>query len=351
LDLLARRNPPIFSRNHTLPKHPCERVEAHRPALLVPTVAVTMRPASLATSTSAPAPIRPPTTRSATPEQALLEALERLQTELNEVKVRESAQARVLEQLEAQLREAAGLQRLFLPAVLPSIPGFEVRVIHQSCEEVGGDSYDAVRLDEHRVGFSLADATGHGIPAAMLSAFVRRGLRELTPGGADAEGFEPNDILRRVNLDLLRLQLPDCQSVAALYGVIDPLARTVRWARGGTPHPILIRRGCRPTEIRSEGALVGVHSHSQFENMQLRLAQGDTLLFFTDGLEEVLRPTGRNRGHGADQALAELVGAAWSGAMRHIEARIEDRKRNGGLEDDLTLLVVHARDDGEALVE
>ncbi len=212
--------------------------------------------------------------------EALLDALGRLQRELDVLRGREEAQLAALHRLEEQLHHAATVQRDLLPARLPRVKGLEVEVFHRSAETIGGDAYDCFRLDDHRVAFVLSDATGHGVPAALLSSYVQRSLR----GGGTSP---PDEVLRDVNTDLLGRNLSECQFVAALFAVYDETERVLRWARGGAPYPVLVRPGESPRSLVSEGPLVGACDSPEFQVVEFRLQAGDTVFFFTDGLEAV----------------------------------------------------------------
>src|SRR5262249_22012829 len=81
------------------------------------------------------------------------------------------------QQLDQELALAGRIQRSLLPQALPDMPSVRFAVYYRPCGQVGGDSYDAFRLDEHHVGFYVADAMGHGVPASLLTVFVKKGVR------------------------------------------------------------------------------------------------------------------------------------------------------------------------------
>jgi sigma-B regulation protein RsbU (phosphoserine phosphatase) len=153
---------------------------------------------------------------------------------------------------------------------------------------VSGDIYDIARLDEDCFGFSIADATGHGLPAALLTVFIKNLLRgkEITDTGYRI--IEPDEVLMRLNSELLSTNLSQCQFVTALHAIFDRSNNTVRWARGGVPYPILLRPGQAPQLMRSHGGLTGALGDQRFEIASCRLAPEDTLLLFTDGIEALL---------------------------------------------------------------
>ncbi len=200
--------------------------------------------------------------------------------EVQTLRQREQAQRVALQRLQDQVRSAAELQQDLLPARLPSVRGLQIHTLYRPAETVSGDLYDIVRLDAHRVAFTLADATGHGLPAGMLSALAHRSL-------AGKHAVHPAQVLEQANQDVLDLQLPDCQFVGAVYAVFDEMSRELTWARGGLPYPILVRDGCA-RQVSSTGPALGAVEAASFELVRLILRPGDRVLFHTDGVDAVL---------------------------------------------------------------
>lgn len=281
---------------------------------------------------------------------ALLESLERLQREFDLLRAREEAELAALRHLEEQLHHAATVQRDLLPATLPAIRGLDVDVFHRSAETLGGDAYDCFRLDDHRIAFVLSDATGHGVPAALLSSYVQRGLR--------GRGTSPpDDVLREVNADLFGRNLSECQFVAALFAVYDETTGVLRWARGGAPYPVLVRPGEPPRALVSEGPLVGACDSPVFEVAEWTLADGDTVFFYTDGLEAVApvvadlatqtaaaRSTTHREGPPSNSRemrwLGELGCRPISEAILSVRTQTESPAKTGAMLDDVTVFAL-----------
>ena len=245
--------------------------------------------------------------------------------------------------LREERRHAARVQRDLLPAELPSIAGSELHVLYRPIDVVGGDIYDVVRLDESRIAFSLLDATGHGMPAALLAAFFRRALRAAETASDGKRQLEPDEILSRLNREILEAGLSDCEFAAVLYAVYDERTRVMRWARGGASYPILVRKGSPPRQITSEGPLLGVRDEPEFELVEQRLETGDTLLFHTDGLEALLvNPRDGEKTHdltGADWLLS-LSSASIAGRMGAMEQRLDAVADSDWDADDTTIIAL-----------
>jgi phosphoserine phosphatase RsbU/P len=189
---------------------------------------------------------------------------------------------------------AATLQRTLLPPVLPTVPGLEVAAYYHaaSSNQVGGDFFDVFGLDDGRWGLFIGDVCGSGVGAAVVTSLARYTLR-----AAAVHDPDPVAVLATLNAALLREQLePSHRFGSVIFGVLTPsvLGCDVAIANAGHPPPVLIR-GTGAVEILhlEGGQVVGVLPTAFFASTVLRLAPGDTLLLYTDGLVE-----GRV-GHGA----------------------------------------------------
>lgn len=202
--------------------------------------------------------------------------------EVETLRQRDQVQRDALQRLQGQLRSAAELQRDLLPSRLPTIEGLKVHTLYRPAEMVSGDLYNVVRLDDRHVAFTLADATGHGLPAGMLSALTRRSLF------AENRSLLPDRVLAAANGDVLKLGLSECQFLGALYAVFDERTRTLSWARGGLPYPILARTGQAPRQIPSNGPALGTIENASFEVVTMALQPGDCVVFHTDGVDALL---------------------------------------------------------------
>jgi hypothetical protein len=252
-------------------------------------------------------------------------------------------QARI-RRIDDQLRLAASLQRnLRTPA--PTVEGLDIHTVYRPADVISGDAYDVARLDETHVAVTVADATGHGLPAGLLSTFVRRSLRgkEFLRDGYRL--LEPDEVLARANADILETRLQECQFVTATYAVYDEATRIIRWARGGAPYPILVPFGGPPMQVTSRGPLLGAIPGARFEVVEHRLDPGDTILFHTDGLDAMLLGARRDLG------CCDLDRTDWYGGLgtRSIDVqlaaldRVEAASELDADRDDLTVIALQAR--------
>ena len=193
-------------------------------------------------------------------------------------------------QIELELDAARRLQMSFLPQTLPAIHGARFAVSYRPCGRVGGDFYDVTRLDEDHVGFYVADAMGHGMPASLLTIFLKRGVRGKAIAGREYRLVPPGEVLERLNRDLLEQALPEMPFITMAYALLNCKDGTLRYARAGHPHPLYVPARGDVGVLPADGGLLGVFV-AEFREQRRQLQPGDKLLLCTDGLE-----TGANGG-------------------------------------------------------
>ncbi|MEW6251456.1 MAG: SpoIIE family protein phosphatase [Planctomycetota bacterium] len=195
----------------------------------------------------------------------------------------------------SQLRLASQLQREFLPESLPRYGPISFNVLFRPIDYVSGDIYDVHALDEDHVGLALADASGHGIPAALLTVYIKRALRGKALERGSYRILPPDEVLAGLNEDLLDADLAECPFVAAAYAVLNIRTLELSLARAGLPYPIHRTAAGELQRLECAGGVVGVATNAVFEVQQLQLARGDSVLLFSDGLERVVAsPTPRD---------------------------------------------------------
>ncbi|MBU0639177.1 MAG: serine/threonine-protein phosphatase [Planctomycetes bacterium] len=205
--------------------------------------------------------------------------LQRLGTQLN----------RYFGEIDQEMRLAGRLQRDFLPRGMPEVSPLAFASLYRPASWVSGDMYDVFRVDETHVGVFVADAMGHGIAAGLMTMFLRQALVSKQVDGTDYELVCPADAMANLHRCLVAQKLPNCQFVTAAYAIIDAARLELLLARGGHPYPFHIRRDGTISEIQPGGGLLGVVDMPlEFEEQKVQLAPGDKVIFYTDGLEDVL---------------------------------------------------------------
>lgn len=235
--------------------------------------------------------------------------LSRMREELTELRRQHAELVSGARQFNEQLDLASQIQNDLLPEPLQDLGPLAVSTLYLPADRVSGDIYDVSRLDEERFSLSIADATGHGLPAALLTILIKNSLRGKEIANGSYRIIEPNELLERLNGELLGTNLTQCQFIAALHAILDRNTNRIRWARGGLPYPILIRAGQPARHVTSEGGLIGAFAGESFETVTHDFEPGDTLLFYTDGLEALLLKRSDAPGE------ISLLGSPWIGQL------------------------------------
>lgn len=256
-----------------------------------------------------------------------------------------------IEMIHDELQLAASVQREFLPKALPGSPEFDVRVLFRPCGYVSGDIYDVQALDDRHIGFFVADAVGHGVPAALMTMVLCRCLHTVERDGGSHRIVPPARVMQRLNQDLIRRHGEGSRFATAVYGVIDRASRRVTLAGAGHPYPLRIR-GSSVDRVETEGGLLGIDAGDEFTEFSFTLEDDELLVIYTDGFETAF-PTpdvdeyGRrlpNRNY--IERFAELARARRErGLTRAVDAltdQIDEQAGSLHQADDLTALVIAA---------
>ena len=189
------------------------------------------------------------------------------------------------QQLEIQLKMAGTVQRDFLPQSLPDSPQFKWAVAFMPADWVSGDIYDIARLDEKHIGFYLADAVGHSMPAALLTMFLKQAIQMRQTVGNVYKIFTPLEVINNLNQKMAAQHLTGCQFVTCCYCLLNTETLKLTYCRAGHPYPILISKNKPPQQLQTRGSLLGVFEDAQFEQGSVQLRSGDKLLLYSDGAE------------------------------------------------------------------
>jgi len=269
--------------------------------------------------------------------EALQPALASLRAELAAARRTAAGATRAFEDMTEEMRLAARLQRDFLPRRLPEVGSARFGVLYRPVSWVSGDIYDVARLDETHVGFYVADAVGHGMPAALLTMFIKKALQTKRIVGNTYQIVPPHVSLCELNADICEQNLSSCQFCTAVYCVLDTASLILTYARAGHPEPILIHKDGTAEMLLAQGSLLGVFPGEQYESQQAKLRPGDRLLVYTDGVEAALCGVGR----GVEEfmkVVAPLVAAPREEMLLRLTSWIDGRGQVSA--DDITVIVM-----------
>jgi serine phosphatase RsbU (regulator of sigma subunit)/ketosteroid isomerase-like protein len=204
------------------------------------------------------------------------------------------------ERIEQELKVARDIQQASLPKEVPELEGWQISPYYQPAREVGGDFYDFFELEDGRMGVVVGDATGKGIPAALVAEASSNMLRAVAQA---LDSSSPGEVLERVN-ETLMARIPPNMFVTCFYAILEPKSGRLLYANAGHDLPYLRRRGSECEELRARGMPLGLMPGMSYEQKEIVLDAGETALFYSDGLVEAHDPHGEMFGF---PRLQELV--------------------------------------------
>jgi serine phosphatase RsbU (regulator of sigma subunit)/anti-sigma regulatory factor (Ser/Thr protein kinase) len=239
------------------------------------------------------------------------------------------------QQFESEQTIAETLQRSVLPDSLPRVDGVEMaaRYLPGSAQlDVGGDWFDALRLQEGRLGLVVGDVVGKGVQAAASMAQLRNAIRAFS-----VERLKPSSMLSRLNL--LASDVLETSFATLVYLVLDPATGTCRFSSAGHPPPLLLHSDGRVEYLEhARGLPLGTGVQTKYRQETVELDAGSLVLLYTDGLVE-------RRGHSIDEGLDALRRAVVDGPrdpdrlLDHVLERVVGHGKRG---DDIAMLAVRA---------
>jgi sigma-B regulation protein RsbU (phosphoserine phosphatase) len=244
------------------------------------------------------------------------------------------ANERRLLSIESELEIARQIQASILPTGVPSVESLRIAARYLPMAAVGGDFYEFIQVDPRRIGFLVADVSGHGIPAALISTMLKVAMQSV----ASCAG-KPADVLRGLNR-ILSGQLRG-QLISAAYLWLDTEARTALYSSAGHP-PLLRWREGLLEPIESNGLLFGVLPNPSYPVRELSLEAGDRFLLYTDGVVEPENAAGEAFG---DHALERVVRGNEHRAPAELTERLlaeihHWQPASVTQQDDITLIVI-----------
>jgi len=260
---------------------------------------------------------------------------------------------REMQHIREELQLASRVQREFMPKTLPQTPGLEVATLFRPCGYVSGDIYDIVRLDEHHVGFFIADAVGHGVPAALMTMVLSHGMCMKEIKGNQYRIIPPGEVLQRCNDALIAGNMPADRFLTAAYGLVDTRTLEVQLAGAGHPPPVLVSKNGSRT-IDTDGPLLGVFPGADFDETSFTIRPEETLLIYSDGFETAFPddpaasetdfarrlPTTRYLDHFQDISAARDKPGGLSGAFARLADAVDAQSGSLHQVDDITALAI-----------
>ena len=235
-----------------------------------------------------------------------------------------------------ELDEARRIQRKLLPAVMPPLEGWEVAVSWQPAAGVGGDCFDAIPFGPARIGLSIADVVGKGIPAALLMSNLQAAVRAFA-----TDTTSPAELCQQVNR-ILCGHIAEGRFISFFYCIVDSDDATLTFANAGHYPPILIRADGSVERMGTGGAVLGVFPEGDYEEGRVVLRAGDRIILYTDGITDVCNASDEEFG---DERLVGLAVANRTCSAPALQSRLASAVAefsDGRFQDDATLIVMAA---------
>jgi serine phosphatase RsbU (regulator of sigma subunit) len=194
-------------------------------------------------------------------------------------------EVRKRERVEHDLSVARSIQQASLPKEVPTLEGWQISPYYQPAREVGGDFYDFHLLPEGRLGLVVGDATGKGVPAALVMSTTCGMLRL-----AAQSHTSPAEMLQGVN-EVLFPNIPTNMFVTCFYAILEPNSGRLSYANAGHDLPYLHRNG-EAEELRARGMPLGLMPGMSYEEKETIVHSGQAALLYSDGLVEAHDPEG-----------------------------------------------------------
>ena len=270
-----------------------------------------------------------------------------LKDEVNVLQAHHGGLCEQIDKIDEELRLAAQLQREFLPHSLPCLPNVEFKALYRPAGYVSGDIYDVMALDEHHIGFFLADAAGHGVPAALMTMYIKRSLHTKEIDPETPQGYRvipPNEALKRLNNDMVRKQSGKPQFATACYGILNTTTMEVCIARAGHPFPFLMGANGTAKSIEPDGMLLGVFANNEYEMSTFQMVPGDRLLLYSDGFETAFPqpgPGGKVNTQYAEE-FKDIANGPLDKAIQRLDQKLDQQIGSLNQRDDITFLCVNA---------
>jgi len=192
------------------------------------------------------------------------------------------------ERIEQDLRVARTIQQASLPKEVPELEEWQISPFYQPAREVGGDFYDFHLLSEGRLGVVVGDATRKGVPAALVMS-TTCGMLQLAARALDSPS--PGEVLAQVN-ETLVARIPSNMFATCYYAILNPKRGHLVYANAGHDLPYL-QHGGQAKELRARGMPLGLMPASSYEEKEIVLDDGESVLFYSDGLVEAHDPEGQ----------------------------------------------------------
>jgi phosphoserine phosphatase RsbU/P len=251
----------------------------------------------------------------------------------------------ILENLTARIRDevnkAAQIQQALLPSHIFSFPGIELAADLKTCTELGGDIYDYFLVDRDRLCLVVADVSGHGVQAGMMTTATKASLHTLIRQGITTPGLLVSGMNGAILATTGQTLLMTC-----IVAIIDLGDRQIRYANAGHNFPYLYRKCTRSVEMLQNSPCfpLGFDANSLYEENIVEFSPGDALVLYSDGIPECSNAAGDYGYKRFENCLSSLAEQSPGDCVNQILRSLSEFRGNEGFEDDVTLVVARFED-------
>jgi len=258
--------------------------------------------------------------------------LEKLETQVERCRSLRQAQR----QRADELQDARNIQNNLLPKSIPQAKDYEIAAMTQPVRYVGGDYFDVVRISETLTVLCIGDVSGKGMPAALLMSSLQAALKPLM-----WDTQSPREVCRRLNRILCEIT-PVGKFVSFFYAVLDSKDNRLTYCNAGHNPPVLVRANGVASELNAAGAVLGQFPDWVYEQSDLQLRPGDTLMLFTDGLVEASDRDDEPFGEERLTGIARENRAAGAEGLKTLLMQAASEHCGGRFQDDASMIVLRA---------
>jgi serine phosphatase RsbU (regulator of sigma subunit) len=236
--------------------------------------------------------------------------------------------------LNRELTMARKVQVSLLPENMPRIHGYSLAAFWKPAYETSGDYYNIYKLPGGRWGFIIADVSDKGAPAALYMALLHGLIRDRV----DPE-TSPAALLAQLNKAIYNLDIKT-NFVTSFYAILDPANSILIYSLAGHPPPLLRRVSGQVETLEGKGVALGIIPDAQYDDKEISLAPGETLVTFTDGMTDANNPASELFELEHLKTVVALAPASGNGMVKYLKNSLEAWVKEAPNYDDVTLLVI-----------
>lgn len=224
------------------------------------------------------------------------------------------------------------------PQIIPVHKNFEIAAMSITSQQVGGDYYDIIKLDNENYCLAIADVSGKGVPASLLMANLQAFLQVICRQNVpltDATGLLNN---------LISENTADGRFITFFWGMLNDEKRTLHYVNAGHNPPLLIRNGSI-IKLEVGGMILGVmKTVMPYSSELIQLQKDDVLIMFTDGISEAMNKKGEEFSDSLLESICiKSAGYSANGILNEIKDEVQKFAKGTTQSDDITLMVLKAK--------